>query len=60
MLFNSLYTQRNNCWDCIFNGRCYIMVNSRLEKKQLALNNLPPMPHWQEALKEFLSIEFNN
>ena len=34
--------------------------NSRLEKKQLALNNLPPMPHWQEALKEFLSIEFYN
>jgi dTDP-4-dehydrorhamnose reductase len=35
-------------------------ANSRLEKRQLKLNNIAPMPHWQEALKEFLTLEFNN
>jgi dTDP-4-dehydrorhamnose reductase len=35
-------------------------ANSRLEKMQLKLNNLPSMPHWQDALKEFFTLEFNN
>jgi len=29
-------------------------ANSRLEKLRLKENGLPPMPHWQDALKEFL------
>lgn len=29
-------------------------VNSRLEKKMLALYGLPPMPHWEEALREVM------
>ncbi len=29
-------------------------ANSRLEKRALRLNNLPPMPHWKETLKNFL------
>lgn len=32
--------------------------NSRLEKKMLALCGLPPMPHWRDALAEFLEEEF--
>ena len=32
-------------------------ANSRLEKMMLRLAGLPPMPHWQEALKEFLESE---
>ena len=33
-------------------------ANSRLEKMMLKLTGLPPMPHWKEALEEFLSKEF--
>jgi dTDP-4-dehydrorhamnose reductase len=33
-------------------------ANSRLDKMMLRLNGLPPMPHWQEALDEFLKLEF--
>ena len=33
--------------------------NSRLDKMMLRLAALPPMPHWQEALKEFMQKEFN-
>ncbi len=33
--------------------------NSRLEKMRLAAENLPPMPHWKEALQEFMQKEFN-
>ena len=33
--------------------------NSRLEKRRLKECGLPPMPHWQEALKEFMAKEFN-
>ncbi len=32
-------------------------LNSRLEKKALRLAGLPPMPHWKDALAEFLSKE---
>ncbi len=32
--------------------------NSRLEKMALRLAGLPPMPHWKDALKEFMSTEF--
>ena len=32
-------------------------ANSRLEKMMLRLAGLPPMPHWKEALAEFLSKE---
>ena len=32
--------------------------NSRLEKMMLRLHCLPPMPHWQEALAEFIQSEF--
>ena len=32
--------------------------NSRLDKMMLRINNLPPMPHWQEALAEFMKSEF--
>ena len=32
--------------------------NSRLEKLMLRLNDLPPMPHWKNALKEFIATEF--
>ena len=31
-------------------------ANSRLDKMMLRLAGLPPMPQWQEALKEFLSL----
>ena len=33
--------------------------NSRLEKMALRLAGLPQMPHWKDALKEFMSTEFN-
>ncbi len=33
-------------------------TNSRLEKLMLRLHGLPPMPHWQAALTEFLKHEF--
>ena len=32
--------------------------NSRLDKMMLRLNDLPAMPHWQEALAEFMKNEF--
>lgn len=32
-------------------------ANSRLEKRRLRENDLPPMPHWKDALAEFLSLE---
>ena len=31
--------------------------NSQLDKMNLRLNNLDPMPKWQDALKEFVDIE---
>ena len=34
--------------------------NSRLDKMMLRLAGLSPMPHWQDALKEFIRIEFPN
>ena len=33
-------------------------ANSRLEKMMLRVSGLPPMPHWKDALEEFLSLEF--
>ncbi|MDD3118291.1 MAG: dTDP-4-dehydrorhamnose reductase [Victivallales bacterium] len=33
-------------------------VNSRLDKMMLRLAGLPPMPHWREALAEFVTREF--
>ncbi|MBQ6008068.1 MAG: dTDP-4-dehydrorhamnose reductase [Kiritimatiellae bacterium] len=33
--------------------------NSRLDKMGLRLANLPPMPHWKNALAEFMKREFN-
>ena len=33
-------------------------ANSRLEKLMLRITGLPPMPHWKEALAEFLKQEF--
>ena len=54
MLFNSLYTQRNNCWDCIFNGRCYIMVNSRLEKNKKQRKDIAK----EENIKKTKNISF--
>ncbi len=33
-------------------------LNSRLEKARLKTEGLPPMPHWQDALKEFILTEF--
>lgn len=32
-------------------------ANSRLEKRRLQENGLPPMPHWKDALAEFLNLE---
>ena len=32
--------------------------NSRLEKTALRLAGLPPMPHWKDALAEFMATEF--
>lgn len=32
--------------------------NSRLEKMMLRLTGLPPMPHWRDALREFVETEF--
>ncbi len=34
-------------------------ANSRLEKMMLRLAGLPPMPHWKEALAEFIAAEFH-
>ncbi len=34
-------------------------ANSRLEKRRLKENGLPPMPDWKEALAEFIKTEFN-
>ena len=34
--------------------------NSRLEKMGLRLAGLPPMPHWKDALTEFMMAEFNH
>lgn len=34
-------------------------ANSRLVKLRLKEAGLPPMPHWKEALKEFVDSEFN-
>jgi dTDP-4-dehydrorhamnose reductase len=33
-------------------------ANSRLAKLRLRQENLPPMPHWKEALAEFMAAEF--
>ncbi|MBQ9772737.1 MAG: dTDP-4-dehydrorhamnose reductase [Lentisphaeria bacterium] len=33
-------------------------ANSRLDKMMLRLSGLPPMPHWKEALAEFIALEF--
>ena len=33
-------------------------ANSRLDKMMLRLSGLPPMPHWKDALAEFLAAEF--
>ena len=33
-------------------------ANSRLDKMMLRLAGLPPMPHWKEALAEFMASEF--
>lgn len=33
-------------------------ANSRLEKRMLRLQNLPPMPDWHHALAEFMAEEF--
>ncbi len=33
-------------------------ANSRLDKMMLRLVGLPPMPHWRDALKTFLAVEF--
>jgi len=33
--------------------------NSRLDKMHLRLAGLPPMPHWKDALKEFMHLEFD-
>lgn len=33
-------------------------ANSRLEKRMLRLQNLPPMPEWHHALAEFMAEEF--
>ena len=33
-------------------------ANSRLDKMMLRLSGLPPMPHWKEALAEFIASEF--
>ena len=32
--------------------------NSRLDKMMLRINDLPSMPHWQDALAEFMQSEF--
>ena len=32
--------------------------NSRLEKRMLKISGLPSMPHWRDALQEFMSKEF--
>jgi len=32
--------------------------NSRLEKMALRITGLPPMPHWKDALAEFMAAEF--
>ena len=32
---------------------------SALEKRRLREENLPPMPHWEEALRVFINQQFN-
>lgn len=32
--------------------------NSRLEKMMLRLSGLSPMPHWKDALRQFIAVEF--
>ena len=34
-------------------------ANSRLEKRRLRENGLSPMPHWKDALAEFIADEFD-
>ena len=34
-------------------------ANSRLDKMMLRLAGLPAMPHWKEALAEFMKLEFS-
>ena len=34
-------------------------ANSRLDKMMLRMCNLPAMPHWQDALQEFMRQEFD-
>lgn len=34
-------------------------ANSRLDKMMLRISGLPPMPHWKDALAEFLKAEFH-
>ncbi|MDD3885643.1 MAG: dTDP-4-dehydrorhamnose reductase [Victivallaceae bacterium] len=33
-------------------------ANSRLDKMMLRLAGLPPMPHWKDALREFIALEW--
>ena len=33
-------------------------ANSRLDKMMLRLSGLSPMPHWKDALAEFMNSEF--
>jgi len=33
-------------------------ANSRLDKMQLRLSGFTPMPHWKDALAEFIALEF--
>lgn len=35
-------------------------TNSRLDKMMLRITSLPAMPHWKDALEEFLKTEFNH
>ena len=46
------------CRTCDFPRPAPRPANSRLEKRRLKENGLPPMPDWREALAEFLQLEF--